>query len=225
MQYTREPRLHLRSISFSRLVADSGQALYDANYEADKMALIQSVFLMGHFYTTSDDRAGPWHWLGIAISLSHTIGLHRLPALASEDSHAIQPFWRRLWWTIYCREAWLSVGQGRPMRISLEDTDTALPGLHDMDQKPSSITDALVSKYIPAEMNDLFGIWTFFSMLGISLGTILSTHYKVKAPAPSREELELDENRIKAFNLNAPANINSSRLVASHYYQFKLYYE
>ncbi|KAH6695629.1 fungal-specific transcription factor domain-containing protein [Plectosphaerella plurivora] len=211
--------------AIKRAVFQRAKALYDTDYESDKVTLIQSVFLMGHWYTSFDDRAGPWYWQGAAISLLHTIGLHRLPVLASEDSRAIKPFWRRLWWAIYCREAWLSLGQGRPMRISLDDSDTALPGLHDKDERPPSISDELVSKFVPEELDDLFNIWTCHTMLGISLGTILSTHYRAKAPRPTKEELELAENGIRAFHLDAPKNINQSRLIASHYYQFRLYFE
>ncbi|OBT83848.1 hypothetical protein VE02_05486 [Pseudogymnoascus sp. 03VT05] len=106
--------------ALKRAMYQRAKALYDADYEKDKITLIQSVFLMGHWYTSTDDRAGPWHWTGIAIGLSHTVGLHQL-------SHGPRPLWRRLWWSLYCREVWLSLGLGRPMRIVLEDSDTSPP--------------------------------------------------------------------------------------------------
>ena len=214
-----------RPASVTRLVNRREKVLYDANYETDKMTLIQSVFLMSHWYTTSDDRAGPWHWNGIAIGLAHTLGLHRLPALASEGSHAIRPFWRRLWWSIYCRETWLSLGQGRPMRISLDDSDTALPGAHDKYDVPPGIRDEIRLKYLPREMDELFEIWTCFVMLGIALGTVLSTHYRAKAAKPTRAQLELGEAEIRACSVTMPESITRSRLIASHYYQFQLYFQ
>ena len=189
------------------------------------MTLIQSVFLMSHWYQNSDDRAGPWHWNGIAIGLAHTVGLHRLPVLASQDSRAIRPFWRRLWWSIYCREAWLSLGQGRPMRIALDDSDTALPGPHDKDEILPGIRDEIKFKYLPREMDELFAIWTFFVRLGIALGTILSTNYRAKATKPTRADLESSEGEIRACYMAMPESITRSRVIASHYYQFKLYFE
>ena len=189
------------------------------------MTVIQSVFLMSHWYTTSDDRAGPWHWTGVAIGLSHTVGLHRLPELASEDSRAIRPFWRRLWWAIYCREAWLSLGQGRPMRISLDDSDTALPQPDSKDEMLPGIRDELMFKYLPAEMDELFGLWILFVRLGIALGTILSANYRAKATKPTRADLELSESEIRACYAAPPESATRSRLMASHYYQFKLYFE
>jgi hypothetical protein len=71
---------------------------------------------MGHVYADAEDRLGPWHWNGITISLSHTIGLQML---TSPSRNGIKPLGRRIWWCIYYREVWLSTGQGRPMWISL----------------------------------------------------------------------------------------------------------
>ncbi|RSM03776.1 hypothetical protein CEP52_007183 [Fusarium oligoseptatum] len=112
-------------LAFKRTAYQRAKTLYDADYEKSKITLIQSVFLMGHFYANAEDRMGPWHWNGIAISLSHTIGLHMLTPPAREG---IQPSWRRLWWCIYYREVWLSLGQGRPLRISLDHCSTPMPG-------------------------------------------------------------------------------------------------
>ncbi|KAI1049415.1 hypothetical protein LB506_004587 [Fusarium annulatum] len=65
-------------LTFKRNAFQRAKTLYDADYEKNKITLIQSVFLMGHFYADAEDRLGPWHWNGIAIGLSHTIGLHML---------------------------------------------------------------------------------------------------------------------------------------------------
>ncbi|KAK4038657.1 cutinase transcription factor 1 beta [Parachaetomium inaequale] len=211
--------------ALKRAVYQRAKALYDADYESDKVTLIQSVFLMGHWYTSSDDRAGPWHWNGVAIGLAHTVGLHRLSVLASETSRAIRPLWRRLWWSIYCREAWLSLGQGRPMRISLDDSDTALPEPHDKENVPPDIQEDIKSKYLPTELDELFDIWISFVKLGIALGSVLSTNYREKAAKPTRSELELGESEIRACYVTLPESITRSRIIASHYYQFKLYFE
>ncbi|KAF5246482.1 hypothetical protein FANTH_6854 [Fusarium anthophilum] len=112
-------------LTFKRNAFQRAKTLYDADYEKNKVTLIQSVFLMGHFYADAEDRLGPWHWNGISISLSHTIGLHML---TSPSRNGIRPLWRRIWWCIYYREVWLSMGQGRPMRISLDHCSTPMPG-------------------------------------------------------------------------------------------------
>ncbi|KAL1894052.1 hypothetical protein Sste5346_006194 [Sporothrix stenoceras] len=53
------------------------KALYDTDYEKNKIPLIQSVILLAFWFVDAEDRNGSWHWIGIAISLCQTIGLHR----------------------------------------------------------------------------------------------------------------------------------------------------
>jgi hypothetical protein len=111
------------------------------------------------------------------------------------------------------------------MRISLDDSDTALPASHDKDAVPLGIREEMKSKYLPTELDELFGIWTSFVKLGIALGTILSTNYRAKATKPRRPDLEHSESEIRACYVTMPESITRSRLIASHYYQFKLYFE
>lgn len=111
------------------------------------------------------------------------------------------------------------------MRIALDDSDTALPGLHDKDERRSLITEEMAAKYMPQELDELFSLWTSHAMLGISLGTIMSTHYRARTSRPTKEELEMNENAIRALQVNEPANMNQSRVIASHYQQYKLYFE
>ncbi|KAF2826040.1 hypothetical protein CC86DRAFT_446535 [Ophiobolus disseminans] len=47
----------------------AANALYDAEYEKNKITLVQAVLLMGFWYADTEDRTGPWHWNGVAISL------------------------------------------------------------------------------------------------------------------------------------------------------------
>ncbi|KAJ0309569.1 hypothetical protein COL516b_002816 [Colletotrichum fioriniae] len=204
----------------------AASALYDADYEKDKVTLIQSVFLMGHWYTSTDDRAGPWHWNGIAISLSHTIGLHRLHMPANQQaSQGTKPFWRRLWWSLYSREVWLSLGLGRPMRIALDDFDTSMPAAGDADVLAPEVKGQLGRKYLPEEMQFLFETWLAFIGLSVALSNVLATNYRAKGVKPSRMEIEQSENQIRSFQYRVPEAGNHSRVVASHIYQFKLYFE
>ncbi|KAM5380079.1 hypothetical protein ACJZ2D_003726 [Fusarium nematophilum] len=195
----------------------------------NKVTLIQSVFLMSHWYTSStEDRTGPWHWNGIAISLSHTIGLHRLSEPSQSEADVYHPVWRRLWWSIYCREVWLSLGQGRPTRIRLDDSDTLMPTVDDDDlslsQQPT-LNVELRSKYLPDEFNALLEMWCSLVRLTIALGTILLINYRPKGSSISGDELEKYENAVRACEVNFPTNGPHSKVLASHVYQFKLYFE
>ncbi|KAF5542814.1 cutinase transcription factor 1 beta [Fusarium phyllophilum] len=189
--------------------------LYDADYEKNKITLIQSVFLMGHFYADAEDRLGPWHWNGIAISLSHTIGLHML---TSPSRNGIRPLWRRVWWCIYYREVWLSMGQGRPMRISLDHCSTPMPGLY--DTSPSCSPE--YQHFVPEDLGTLLGIW--LKLIGVTriMGRILSTNYTIKGARPYRAIIEIDENEIRAHWIHA-GNDDQNAVLASHTYQYRLH--
>ncbi|KAH7161844.1 fungal-specific transcription factor domain-containing protein [Dactylonectria macrodidyma] len=205
-----------------RAVYRGAKALYDVDYEQDKITLIQSVFLLSHWYNNSEDRTGPWHWTGIAISLSHTIGLHRQPVITPETSEVVRPCWRRLWWSIYIREVWLSLGQGRPIRISLKDCDTPMVGPYDEDRLPSARNS---EKYLPSNLTKLFALWVSLARLSRVLGTILSTNYAAHSTKPSRAEIESDEREIRECNCIVAERTKPDPVLSSHIYQFKLYLE
>lgn len=59
------------------------QLLHDFDCEVDRISLIQSLLLMTDWYEAPDDLRDSHHWIGIAISLSRTIGLHRNPERSS----------------------------------------------------------------------------------------------------------------------------------------------
>ncbi|RSL51447.1 hypothetical protein CEP54_011413 [Fusarium duplospermum] len=202
-------------LAFKRTAYQRAKALYDADYEKSKITLIQSVFLMGHFYANAEDRMGPWHWNGIAISLSHTIGLHMLTPPAREG---IQPSWRRLWWCIYYREVWLSLGQGRPLRISLDHCSTPMPGPCDT----SPVCSPEYQAYLPEQLGTLLGMWLGLIRATRVLGRILSTNYAIKGAKPSRDDIARDENEIRA-NWFPDGNYDQSPVLASHLYQFRLH--
>ncbi|KAH6886758.1 fungal-specific transcription factor domain-containing protein [Thelonectria olida] len=213
---------HPTRAAMKRAVYQAAKALYDVDYEQDKITLIQSVFLLSHWYSSSEDRTGPWHWTGIAISLSHTIGLHRQLVAVPKASQGVRPFWRRLWWSIYIREVWLSLGQGRPMRISLKDCDTPMVGPHDEDREPSTQNS---EKYLPKDQSKLFELWLHLVRLSNALGTILSKNYAANGPKPSRSELASSEMEIRGCNYLVWEKSKPGRVLSSHLYQFKLYLE
>jgi hypothetical protein len=110
--------------------------LYDDQEESEKTVVIQSVILLSFWFADREDIDGSWHWLGIALSLCHTIGLHRA---WSNDAFAQTPFtqsirttWKRIWWCCYYREAFAAQGFGRPMRIHIEDCDIGMPTVNDV---------------------------------------------------------------------------------------------
>jgi hypothetical protein len=53
------------------------KALYDADYEKGRANLAAVLFLLGFWWAGPEDQKDTWHWLGCAISLAQTLGMHR----------------------------------------------------------------------------------------------------------------------------------------------------
>lgn len=80
---------------------------------------------MTYWYETPDDQKDTWHWMGVAISLAHTIGLHRNPDNGTMPIRK-QRLWKRMWWSCFMRDRLIALGMRRPTRIKDEDFDVPM---------------------------------------------------------------------------------------------------
>src|SRR5687768_13102797 len=122
------------------------QLLYDFDYELDRLILVQALLLMTYWYETPDDQKDTWHWMGVAISLAHTIGLHRNPGTTSMAPPR-QKLWKRIWWSCFMRDRLIALGMRRPTRIKDEDFD--VPQLEEDDFEIQALPDNIT--VIPPE--------------------------------------------------------------------------
>ncbi|KKY23987.1 putative c6 transcription factor [Diplodia seriata] len=106
--------------------------LYDFDYEQDRVSLVQALLLLTYYYETPDDQKDTWHWMGVATSVAHTIGLHRNPDKANMDPKRVK-LWKRIWWSTYMRDRLIALGMRRPTRIKDEDYDVPLLTLDDFE--------------------------------------------------------------------------------------------
>lgn len=53
------------------------KALYDADYETDTLTVISALLLISFCWGGPMDQKDMWHWLGAAIGLAQTQGMHR----------------------------------------------------------------------------------------------------------------------------------------------------
>lgn len=107
--------------------------LYDFDVEVDRISLIQSLLLMTYWYETPDDQKDSHHWMGIAVSLSHTIGLHRNPEKSAAMDPARKKLWKRIWWSTYMRDRLVALGMRRPTRIKNTDFDVPMLEVSDFE--------------------------------------------------------------------------------------------
>ncbi|KAJ4983702.1 cutinase transcription factor 1 beta [Stagonosporopsis vannaccii] len=120
--------------------------LYDFDYESDRVSLVQALLLLTYYYETPDDQKDTWHWMGVATSVAHTIGLHRNPDNTNLDSKRVK-LWKRIWWSTYMRDRLIALGMRRPTRIKSEDFDVPMLTLDDFEIAP--IPDSITC--IPAD--------------------------------------------------------------------------
>jgi hypothetical protein len=111
------------------------QVLYDFDYESDRVSLVQALLLLTYYYETPDDQKDTWHWMGVATSVAHTIGLHRNPDKTNMDSKRTK-LWKRIWWSTYMRDRLIALGMRRPTRIKTEDFDVPMLTLDDFELAP-----------------------------------------------------------------------------------------
>jgi hypothetical protein len=111
------------------------QLLYDFDYESDRLALVQALLLLTYYYETPDDQKDTWHWMGVATSVAHTIGLHRNPEKTNMDPERTK-LWKRIWWSTYMRDRLIALGMRRPTRIKTEDYDVPMLTIDDFEIAP-----------------------------------------------------------------------------------------
>lgn len=204
--------------------------LYDKQEEPDKTVLIQCALLLGYsWYIELEDRDGMSHWVGIALHLSFTIGLHRANNFDSMNpcpfSPALRRLWNCLWWSVLYREIWTSMGFGRPLRVNSEDCDAPFPsadevyGTQDLADLPEEL-----QTYLPTDLNNLAQLWLNFLELTLLLERILKRHYRPRSVLSSPSQLDEQEKTILACRDRMFACMNSTDpILAVHAAHLKTY--
>ncbi|KAK6371561.1 hypothetical protein LTS17_008812 [Exophiala oligosperma] len=197
--------------ALKRVMYSRAKALYDSDYEDDKVCVVQAVTLLGFWYSDAEDRNGPWHWMGIAIGLCQVMGLHRKPRLAVSTPSAIsrQRLFRRIWWSCFVRDRWLSVGLGRPMRINLEDCDVKFPSVEDLTVELEQLAPEVADRYLPHSMQQHAMIWVQLVRLSHVLGRILRIDYGLNGSASSEDDFRAHELELKACRLADDGGLTS----------------
>lgn len=186
---------------------------------------------MGFWYSDTEDRTGPWHWNGIAISLCQTIGLHRQPDSSRKHNKSISisdiRLWRHIWWGCFYREVWFSVGMGRPMRINLADCSTPMPDHNDSGSPLAGIPESNQQKYLPEGTGDLAKLWTELLVLTVSLARILSWQNQAERTPPGMGEIQHMDDKIRQcyFHKDEALAYRQSHIVSLHVYHLELYLE
>lgn len=177
----------------------AGQCYYDNGGEKDRISIIQAVSLLAFGYSDLGERTESWHWMGIAISLSQTLGLNRDPDRGQYNtrlSDQQRQIWRRIWWSCFFRDRWLSLSMGRPMRINARDCDIPYPTAEDLVSDSNLMPLSIRCKYLPPDFRQLAEHWVVLLQMSEMLGPILSENYSPSGPVPSHTWIETTEQNL-----------------------------
>lgn len=86
----------------------------------------QAAALMSSWYPGKKEKKDSWYWIGTAVSLAYSIGLHLEPDDSRFDRRDCH-LRRRLWWCIYDREQKIALALGRPARITYHNVAMLTP--------------------------------------------------------------------------------------------------
>ncbi|KAK4913692.1 hypothetical protein LTR49_018026 [Elasticomyces elasticus] len=214
--------------AMKREMYQRAKCLYDNAYEPDQLSLIQSVILLGFWYTDTKDRTEAWHWTGIAISFSQTLGSHRSPESLLDTNRLPERrrrLFRRIWWSCFVRDRWLSLAKGRPMRINPNDCDVPLQSMDDITQELDTLPAATRNRYLPFSPHTVARLWLKLVTISVTLGNILRIHYQHTGPKPSAEEVRRSEEEIQGRALTEEDMQQNNLILQVFAHQLQLFYE
>lgn len=161
------------------------KALYDANYEDDRVTIVQSLLLMGWYWEGPEDvTKNVFYWSRVATIVAQGSGMHR-SVEQSQLSITDKRLWKRIWWTLFTRDRSVAVALGRPVHINLDDSDVEMLTEDDFNEdEPDG-----PSEYPPDPLQVHF--FMQYVKLCEIMGLVLSQQYSVASKGRQRNPLDL----------------------------------
>lgn len=202
--------------------------MYNIGAEKDKIVLLQSSLLLGFWHSETDQHVQPWYWTGISVGLCQILGLHRNPdatrrnsAITDQQRH----LWRRLWWTCFFRDRWLSLTLGRPMRIDLSDCDVPMASAADLQSDVAGIPPSTAATFIPPDLPWMAQHWVTLIKMSKILGAVLKLNYQTLRDRPSLARVEALEAEIMLCHPPADVEPGLSCEAVFYVYHLQLHYQ
>ncbi|KAK0745030.1 fungal-specific transcription factor domain-containing protein [Apiosordaria backusii] len=162
------------------------KALYDANYEDDRVTIVQSLLLMGWYWEGPEDvTKNVFYWTRVATIVAQGSGMHR-SVEGSQLSKSDKRLWKRIWWTLFTRDRSVAVALGRPCHINLDDSDVEMLTEDDFIEDD---TDHPTGEYPPDPIHVQFFLQ--YVKLCEIMGLVLSQQYSVAAKGRRQNAIDL----------------------------------
>ena len=161
------------------------KALYDANYEDDRVTIVQSLVLMGWYWEGPEDvTKNVFYWSRVATVVAQGSGMHR-NVEGSQLSRADKRLWKRIWWTLFARDRSVAVALGRPLHINTDDSDMEMISEDDFIEDDVN----LPSEYGSNPLHVQFFLQ--YVKLCEIMGLVLSQQYPVASKARRQNAIDL----------------------------------
>ncbi|OAA69057.1 cutinase transcription factor 1 alpha [Cordyceps fumosorosea ARSEF 2679] len=161
------------------------KALYDANYEDDRVTIVQSVLLMGWYWEGPEDvTKNVFYWSRVATIVAQGSGMHR-SVEQSQLSKSDKRLWKRIWWTLFTRDRSVAVALGRPVGINLDDSDVEMLTEDDFIEDESGNNP----EFAPDQIHVQFFLQ--YVKLCEIMGLVLSQQYSVASKGRQRNAIDL----------------------------------
>lgn len=161
------------------------KALYDANYEDDRITIVQALILMGWYWEGPEDvTKNVFYWTRVAIVVAQGSGMHR-SVEASQLSRTDKRLWKRVWWTLFTRDRSVAVALGRPVSINTDDTDVEMISEEDFIEDEGDMN----SEYAPDTIHVQFFLQ--YVKLCEIMGLVLSQQYSVASKSRRTNAIDL----------------------------------
>nr|XP_036575771.1 fungal specific transcription factor domain-containing protein [Colletotrichum truncatum]KAF6782395.1 fungal specific transcription factor domain-containing protein [Colletotrichum truncatum] len=161
------------------------KALYDANYEDDRVTIVQSLLLMGWYWEGPEDvTKNVFYWSRVATIVAQGSGMHR-SVEQSQLSRSDKRLWKRVWWTLFTRDRSVAVALGRPVHINLDDSDVEMLTEDDFIEDDGDRN----SEYPPDPIHVQF--FMQYVKLCEIMGLVLSQQYSVASKGRQRNAIDL----------------------------------
>ncbi|KAK0357525.1 Transcriptional activator of fatty acid utilization [Friedmanniomyces endolithicus] len=169
------------------------KALYDANYEDDRVTIVQALILMGWYWEGPEDvTKNVFYWSRVAVIVAQGSGMHR-SVEHSQLSRADKRLWKRIWWTLFTRDRSVAVALGRPTGINIEDSDVEMVSEDDFidDEEPTGPAgnQGRQSEFLPDPIHVQFFL-NYVKLCEI-MGLVLAQQYSVASKSRRNNAIDL----------------------------------
>ncbi|KAI9799387.1 MAG: Transcriptional activator of fatty acid utilization [Piccolia ochrophora] len=161
------------------------KALYDANYEDDRVTIVQALILMGWYWEGPEDvTKNVFYWSRVATIVAQGSGMHR-SVEGSALNRADKRLWKRIWWTLFTRDRSVAVALGRPVHINTDDSDVEMVSEDDFNDDEENHP----AEFPPDRIH--VGFFLQYVKLCEIMGLVLSQQYSVASKHRRQNAIDL----------------------------------